>query len=190
MANASLTPSSYAVLGIVNNCGAATSYDIKRQIDESVGHFWTFARSQLYSEPQRLTELGLLKEEQEDFGRRRRLYQLTNAGKVALEAWLIEAGTPTTELRDMGMMKLFFSKGRTRDQIAQLARQQQQVHREKLAEYQQIQEQLIHIPEAAFGLATLRLGHLFEESAIRFWEDIEKNPPELPGNRPEEVQEG
>ncbi|WP_229684702.1 PadR family transcriptional regulator [Deinococcus roseus] len=192
MKDASLGPSSYAVLGMVNNCGAATSYDIKRQIDQSVGNFWTFARSQLYAEPQRLAELGLLQEEQEDFGRRRRLFQLTEQGKQVLEAWLSDPGTPTTELRDMGLMKLYFSKGRPTEAIRTLARQQQEVHRTKLAEYQEMHRQLSLIPEATFGLASLRLGCLFEESTIQFWEEIEQNPPALPQKpeRPLEVQEG
>jgi len=74
-----LGPSAYIVLGLLAQNGPGTSYDLKRWADESVGFFWTFPRSQLYAEPQRLSALGLLQETQEDGGRRRRTYHVTPA---------------------------------------------------------------------------------------------------------------
>ncbi len=64
-------PVSYLVLGIVAVRGPSTSYDLKRFVQLSIGHFWPFPHTQLYAEPARLAEAGLLEETQEESGRRR-----------------------------------------------------------------------------------------------------------------------
>ena len=62
-------PVSYLVLGIIALRGPSTSYDLKRFVQLSVGHFWPFPHTQLYAEPARLAEAGLLEETQEESGR-------------------------------------------------------------------------------------------------------------------------
>ena len=63
-------------------------------VADSVGHFWSFPHSQLYAEPARLAEAGLLTVEQEDGGRRRRRYSIAADGQEALQAWLAEKPVP------------------------------------------------------------------------------------------------
>ena len=41
-------------------------YDLKRFVQLSVGHFWPFPHTQLYAEPARLAEAGLLEETREE----------------------------------------------------------------------------------------------------------------------------
>ena len=60
MSTARLTTTSYVVLGMIAMRGPSTSYDLKRAVGHSVGYFWPFPHAQLYSEPKRLVELGLL----------------------------------------------------------------------------------------------------------------------------------
>jgi len=55
MAPIGLTSVSYLVLGLVGRAGSATPYDLKRRVGESIGNFWPFPHSQLYSEPARPT---------------------------------------------------------------------------------------------------------------------------------------
>lgn len=71
MSTPKLTPTSYVVLGMVSMRGPSTSYDLKRAVNRSVGYFWPFPHAQLYSEPKRLVDLGLLEVHQEEAGRRR-----------------------------------------------------------------------------------------------------------------------
>src|SRR5947207_11612482 len=108
MSNPKLTPTSYVVLGLVALLGRATPYDMKRLAGFSIGHFWTFPHSQLYSEPERLAGMGLLEEAREEGGRRRRVYSITEAGRQALGDWLADASGDPPELRDPGILKLFF----------------------------------------------------------------------------------
>ncbi|GHF64398.1 DNA-binding PadR family transcriptional regulator [Deinococcus metalli] len=170
MSDATLGPSSYIVLGLLAGCGGGTSYDLKRWADTSVGYFWTFPRSQLYAEPQRLTDLGLLSAEQEEGGRRRRLYTVTPAGLAALQAWLsTPAGQP--ELRDEGLLKLFFSDHAAPETVARLAGGQLALHRQRLAEYE-----AIHTAEHAPGMngrRPLDMGLLYERAAVAFWSEVQ-----------------
>ena len=80
MSSRELTPVSYLVLGLVA-AGATTSYELKQKVAGSVGYMWTFPHSALYAEPSRLVTLGLLDEEREQHGRRRRIYTITHAGR-------------------------------------------------------------------------------------------------------------
>src|SRR5215469_9710706 len=102
-----LTPVSYLVLGLVAS-EASTSYELKQKVADSVGFMWSFPHSALYAEPARLVGLGLLSDRQEDHGRRRRLYTITDEGRAELEGWLREPAAEPPQLRDLGLLKLFF----------------------------------------------------------------------------------
>lgn len=128
-----LTPASYIVLGLVERAGTATPYDLKGMVAVGVGNLWSLQHAQVYSEPERLAAAGYLTEEREAGGRRRKRYSITARGRSALQEW---ASTPTrefTELRDLGLLKLFFG-----GDPADLAAAQLEVHEAKLAEYEEI----------------------------------------------------
>src|SRR5436853_5892065 len=126
-----LTPTSYAVLGLVAQMGEATPYALKQAVAAGLGNFWSFNHAQLYSEPGRLAAAGLLDEEVETTGRRRKTYRLTAEGRAALDVWLAEPEAEFTELRDRGLLKLFLGA----DPKA-LAPAQLELHEAKLAQYE------------------------------------------------------
>src|SRR6266540_2673137 len=90
-----LTPTSYVVLGLIEQMQPASPYDLKLAAAAGVGQFWSLPHTQLYSECGRLAEAGLLSERREESGRRRRIYRLNRAGEEALERWRTE---PTGDL--------------------------------------------------------------------------------------------
>lgn len=96
------------MLGLLATAGPQTSYELARNVDVSVSFFWPVPRSQLYAEPQRLAALGLVAASQEEAGRRRRTFTITDSGKQALVRWL---GTPgeAAQLHDPAMLRLFFT---------------------------------------------------------------------------------
>jgi DNA-binding PadR family transcriptional regulator len=83
---AELTVTSYLVLGMIKLRGPSTSYELKRAVGRSVGYFWPFPHAQLYREPVHLVEAGLLEEQQESEGRRRRIYTITPTGGKRYES--------------------------------------------------------------------------------------------------------
>src|SRR6188768_286855 len=108
MAVTRLTPTSYVLLGLIEQMQPASPYDLKQAAAKGVGQFWSLPHTQLYSECGRLAEVGLLSERREESGRRRRLYRLTKRGKEELDRWRGEPTGELYELRDAGLLKLFF----------------------------------------------------------------------------------
>jgi DNA-binding PadR family transcriptional regulator len=176
MSSPALTPVSYLVLGLIARAGSATPYDLKRFVSRSIGFFWPFPHSQLYAEPARLAELGLLAEEREQEGRRRRTYAITDAGREALEEWLRQPVVEQPQMRDTGLLKLFFGAALDRDEVVALARAQERSHRERLAVYEAL-DSSIPDDEAIFPRATLRMGLLCERAFVEFWSGIAADPP-------------
>jgi DNA-binding PadR family transcriptional regulator len=175
----SLTPTSYLVLGLVGGLGECTSYDMKAAVNRSIGHFWTFPHSQLYAEPARLADLGLLESDTEESGRRRRTYRLTKAGRHALDAWLGEPTASTTGIRDLALLKLFFGGQTSAANVRSLAESQVASHREMLGEYESMAESVEHQIHDAHHRRTLEMGLRFERAAVAFWEQVAKDADEL-----------
>ncbi len=159
-----LTPTSYVVLGLLELLGGeATPYELKRAAAASVGNLWSLHHAQLYTEPEHLAAAGLLSEEREQTGRRRRRYSLTRVGEEALRAW---RGRPTdafTELRDPGLLQLFFGADPARLATVQLA-----VHERKLAEYEAMRATDDGPADSGPSLA-LEAGIGHEREWVRFW---------------------
>ena len=173
MADVSLTPTSYLVLGLVGHAGRCTSYEMKTLVAGSIGYFWSFPHSQLYAEPMRLVALGLLAEETEAAGRRRRTYTLTARGRDELLAWLDQPIATSTEIRDLAMLKLFFGSQTLPASLHALAEAQLVGHRARLAEYESIQRRADTggNPDH-YQLLTLSMGVRFERMSIDFWEHV------------------
>ncbi len=155
-----LSQISYVVLGLVDQLGTASPYDLKRAAAAGVGHFWSLPHTQLYSEPARLAEAGYLEERRESKGRRRRLYSLTKRGREALAEW---RSTPTDELyeiRDAGLLRLFFGAD-----PAALAAVQLEAHRENLRRLEQLEPG--EAPEGVRLALEAGIGHAREY--VRFW---------------------
>ena len=161
-----LTPTSYVVLGLIEAMGSATPYDLKAAARRGVGNLWALPHTQLYSESARLSEAGLLDETREDSGRRRRLYRLTDAGRDALESWRADPAAQSWELRDAGLLKLFFGADPEALAEAQLA-----AHRERLAEYEELRDAAgSSLPKGMLLALEAGIGH--EREYLRFWEAI------------------
>jgi len=179
VADASLTSTSYLVLGLVGHLGEATSYDLKRSVAETIGGFWSVPHSQLYAEPTRLVGFGLLDEQQEATGRRRRTYSITPAGREALDGWLGTSTDAGTELRDEALLKLYFGGQAGAGAVAAFAAHAATVHRERLAAY----EALVMDPPPRVDLhqlSILALAARYEAEAVAFWDAV-KSDPDLAG---------
>ena len=62
MSTERLTPTSYLVLGLLAREGPSTPYDLEQHVKATLGNFWSFPHTLLYSEPPRLGTLGLVTE--------------------------------------------------------------------------------------------------------------------------------
>jgi PadR family transcriptional regulator AphA len=180
MTTVRLGSTSYLVLGMVALRGPSTPYEVKRAVARSVGRFWPFAHAQLYAEPARLAEAGLLTETREPDGRRRRTYAITEQGLEALRSWLREPVTELMEVRDPGELKLFFSELVEEDAIIALARAQERLYRDYLVELRALQARFADDPTRARRMESLRLGLAVYEAAADFWATVAAHPPAAP----------
>jgi DNA-binding PadR family transcriptional regulator len=169
-----LHPSSFIILGIVERLGDATSYDLKNWADGSIGYFWNFSRASLYKEPARLVQLGLLSERQEETGRRRRLYAMTDKGRTALSDWLATPSEQATEIRDLGLLKLYFAQSGTQAALDNLIQDQLMAHRQRLETYRTLEQDLAANPDYRFYAAALAMGLKYEEMSVAYWQDLAK----------------
>ena len=162
-----LTPISFIVLGLLSWAKKATPYELKRMA-APLSDLWSVQHTQLYGEPARLAKAGYLTEQQEPTGRRRKTYTLTRKGREALAEWLTGPTRAFTELRDPGLLKLYFGA----DPQA-VAAEQAELHRRKLAEYETF---VAHgSPEEAEGpWLALQAGLAHEREWVRYWETLEK----------------
>jgi len=164
-----LSTTSYVVLGMIALRGPSTPYDLKRAVGHSVGYFWHFPHAQLYSEPDRLTDLGLLELITEPTGRRRKTYSITTAGLDALRAWLAAPTNEHFQMRDIAELKLFFNEVGEPGDVPTLAAEQITQHRERIAVYEDMVERFGDDPAAQPRMITLELGLEMEHAALRFW---------------------
>lgn len=170
-----LSTTSYVVLGMIALRGPSTPYDLKRAVGHSVGYFWHFPHAQLYSEPERLTDAGLLDCVSEEDGRRRKTYSLTDAGLDALRGWLASPTDEHFQMRDVAELKLFFNEVGDPADVPRLAEEQIAQHRARIADYEQMVERFGDQPEAGPRMITLELGLEMEHAALRFWQALAKD---------------
>lgn len=176
MSRPSLNPVSYVVLGLIASRGPSTSYDMKKLVGTSISFFWTFPHAQLYREPRRLAELGLLEEEQVEEGRRPRVFSLTDRGRKALDAWLAAPEPTDVEIRDPALLKLFFGRLAKEEDLVALAEAQVAAHEARKARYEVLLDRYASRRGLAHQLAPLRIGVAYEEAYVAFWANVAAHP--------------
>jgi PadR family transcriptional regulator, regulatory protein AphA len=163
-----LTPTSYIVLGLLDQAAPceATPYDLKQWMGFSVDNFWPTPHAQVYREPERLATGGYVEERREEAGRRRKFYKITDAGREALAAWRAQAPDELPELRDAGVLKLFFGGDPETVAAHQIA-----AHEAKLAEYEALRANIAgHVPPGQ--LLALDVGIAHERKEIALWREV------------------
>jgi PadR family transcriptional regulator, regulatory protein AphA len=114
------SPTARVILGLLA-WGPHTGYEIKRVTDRSTRFFWGASYGQIYPELRRLEQRGLVDARDEPRGKvRRRVYTLTDLGRAELEEWLRDE-SDVFELRDEGLLRLFFGDLVEADELHALA---------------------------------------------------------------------
>jgi PadR family transcriptional regulator, regulatory protein AphA len=181
MSTSRLSHTSYLVLGLIAGMGAATPYELKQMVNASLGCFWSFPHSQLYSEPDRLADLGLLEVDQEATGRRRKRYTITDAGREALLRWLRDPDAERAEVREPGLLKLFFGGLVDAEDMTRLARARVKLYEQELERYTEIERAIKDEPDMSYPYATLRLGISWARACLAFWGELAGQQQGEPG---------
>jgi PadR family transcriptional regulator, regulatory protein AphA len=180
MSTLELNPVSYVVLGLVGRDGPTTPYELKQAVGRGIANFWPFPHSQIYAETERLARLGLLVEEREQAGRRRRTYRITPRGRAALQAWLAEPATEMPQVRSLALLQLYFGHFASPEDLAALARAQIEVHQRRRALAEQIVERLQPRGDLRWQRAVAEAFVAAEQVMAEQWRRIEQLARERP----------
>jgi DNA-binding PadR family transcriptional regulator len=172
-----LNRTAIVLLGMLTK-GPLSGYDVKQLVQVSTRHFWNASYGQIYPELRRLEEAGLVTATSEDRGRRARTtYALTPTGRRALHDWLAAPGELAFELRDEGMLRLFFADQLEPAEARALLRRMGESYRARADE---LREHSVPVAEAAqdtlrFPLVTARLGIEFCDTLADWCERAERD---------------
>jgi DNA-binding PadR family transcriptional regulator len=123
-----LSPTAYVILGMVSG-EARSGYEIKAVVDQTTRFFWAASYGQIYPELKRLSEAGLVTGvDSPTGGRRRTVYEITADGEAELKAWL-RRPPRTFEMREEGLLKLFFAGVLPREEAAEILRAMKEYRR-------------------------------------------------------------
>ncbi len=160
-----------------------SGYEIKQLIDGSARFFWAASYGQIYPELKRLEKAGLVTgADASKGGRRRTVYKLTAKGKRAAREW-IGSKPEVYELRDEGLLALFFAGSIDPARTPEIARERAARAKSSAAELRAIERELEakgrvegpeHEPDAG-SMAVLRYGIEMNEWAARWFERAAAN---------------
>jgi len=172
-----LSATGKVVLGMLAG-KSRSGYEIKQLVDSSARFFWAASYGQIYPELKRLEKAGLITGADSSQGARQRtVYELTATGRKAARAWI--ASPPEVfEMRDEGLLELFFADSIEPARTAEIARERAATSRAKAAELRSIAEAVDEAgrpdgPEAnpdAGSLTVLRYGIEMSEWAADWFE--------------------
>jgi DNA-binding PadR family transcriptional regulator len=166
-----LSPTGRVILGMIA-FGKRTGYDIKTFVDRTARYFWAASYGQIYPELKRMEDQGLVRGKPEPSGgRARTVYDLTKAGREVLEHWLAADEAPSYELRDEGMLKLFFSDSLPERRI-EIVRAIRTREERDLAHLRSIEPHASKGPIGSY--LTLQMGIGLTEWTIKWCEETER----------------
>lgn len=165
-----LTSTSYALLALLDQLGEATPYEIKQAMDKSIENFWPVPHTTAYEEPARLADGGYLSVHQEEGGRRRKTYSLTDEGRAALVAWAQDTTAAPPQLRDETMLKVFAGA----DPVA-FMEPRRAYHREKLAELEGYLEEVGDEEAWRRSALALTAGVIYHRKMLEMLDELD--PP-------------
>jgi DNA-binding PadR family transcriptional regulator len=168
----------YTILGLLAG-EPLSGYDIRRAIEETIGHFWSESYGQIYPALRHLAEGGLVTRRRTSREGRpsRNVYSLTAKGRQELEGWLAEPAEADVERREL-LLKIFFAaQGSPGVSFRHIQRHRDdQLRRvEILARIEARLRRLeTRTPQVSCWLATIRHGRLAAEAGLQWCDEAEE----------------
>jgi PadR family transcriptional regulator AphA len=166
-----LSPTAYVILGMLRRA-PRSGYEIKAAVDNSTRFFWAASYGQIYPELKRLSKAGLVEGiDAPTGGRKRTVYAITETGRAALRDWLRQP-PQTYEMREEGLLKLFFAGALPPEEAVEILRSMRQ-HRLDVIERLRGMEPKAMAKEDPFPLMVLRGGIEFNRWFAEWCERME-----------------
>jgi DNA-binding PadR family transcriptional regulator len=175
-----LSKPAYVVLGMIAT-GRRSGYAMSRTAKEATRHFWAASDGQIYPQLKKLSEEDFIEGEREETegGRERVVYSLTDKGREALDDWLNSGARAHYELRDEGLLRLFFAEELSVDQLRAQVAAMRHRHQRALEHLEDLQPRA---PDLACAHLTLRYGLDLHAFSIAWYDrldaDLAERPPD------------
>jgi DNA-binding PadR family transcriptional regulator len=177
----------FAILGLLEQQGPMSGYDLKQRVDESIGHFWREGWGRIYPTLRSLEKAGMVTKRTERKQRRpeRKVYSIRPAGRKRLREWLGHGVTPEVYRNEI-LLKLFFGRFAS----AEASRAHVEKFRARcvteIATYEEVLRTIDdgerRHPDAPFWKITLNYG-LHRSRALKDWAEETLKGFEGPGSR-------
>jgi PadR family transcriptional regulator, regulatory protein AphA len=163
-----VTSTEVAVLGLLTD-GERSGYDLLRAAEQSVGFFWTPAKTQLYAVLRKLVENGFATSRRVRQTDRpdKMLYRITYEGLERLRTGLEQIGSNVN--RNPLELRIFYGAHRPREAVVADLERVRDHQREHLAELERIEQTFDH-DQHLFPYLTLLRGKETAAADIRWAE--------------------
>ena len=189
---AELSSTTFAILGLLT-FGESSGYDLVKLVNSTIGHFFSPAKSRIYSELRRLVAAGYATERkvQQEDRPNKRLYRITGEGRRALREWLESAEVEPPIYKIPFLLKLFFAANMSHETLLSQVKEESRESREVLEEFRELERRMQGKEEMFFPYLVLRAGLAHNESQVRWGEQIlEELQARRSGFSPHEEGEG
>ena len=172
-----LSKPAYVVLGMIAT-GRRSGYAMSRTAKEATRHFWAMSDGQIYPQLKSLSEEGYIDGERETQGGRERVvYSLTAKGRDALDDWLNSGERAHYELRDEGLLRLFFAEELSVDQLRGQIETMRRRHRRAIEHLEDLRPKA---GDMACAHLTLRYGLDLHAFSINWYDRLDAQLAERP----------
>jgi len=139
--------------------------ELARRFDRSIGFFWHATHQQIYRELGRLERSGWVESLPPESGRgRKKVYRVLPAGRKELKRWTSERQVPQP-LREELMLRLRAEAVIGPTALRQDIKRRMDMHRQKLALYQQLEARDFPPDDASYEV---QLRHLVLTAGVMF----------------------
>ena len=168
-----LSTTSFAVLGLLT-FGEMSGYDVMKLAEESIGHFWSPAKSHVYAELRRLAASGLATERhvEQDSRPNKRLYAITRAGEEALRRWLEEAPIEPSPIKSVLTLKVFFGNLASPPALRSQVEAVKRLSEEHLSALRGIESEIADNEALLYPYLTLKSGLAHCEADITWTQEV------------------
>lgn len=169
MTNRQLNATAASLLGFLH-WGPMAGWDLTVLAQQVIGDFWSLTRSQVYRELARMETDGLIAAGTRG-SRERQPYEITDAGRIAFNAWAdAEPGLET--IRFPLLLKISFGRFVDPERLAGFIGSHHAIHRRRLAEYEAQAAGASPEPDDPYRSATLAFGIAYERAVLAWFDAL------------------
>ena len=177
-----LTATEAALLGLLRK-GPMSGYDLRKDVERSVGYFWAPAKTQIYATLPRLVEAGYATQRKVVQSARpdKTIYELTEPGREALREWVEEAPLDAGHGRNLILLKLYLGEGADPDALLRQVGERRESAEHLRGELDELDASGAR--GSPFEAITRRWGLLYAEALLQWTQEAERTLAGLPTKR-------